>query len=313
MPKYATNLVEGSFTKEYYAEEKDHEIIFLGDCEVYANISPMVLYENYGITSYVRGNSQQLIWQSYYLLKETLKYEIPKLVVFNVNSMRYSEPVSEPYNRLMLDEMPWSKEKLDLIKVSMTKEENILSYIFPILRYHSRFSQLTKEDFIYLWKDKKITHNGFLINQEVKPVSTLPVQKKLSTYQFAEIDYEYLDKIYNLCKQNNITLVLMKAPSLYPYWYPEYEEQIVEYAKEKNIDYYNFIDRVEEIGIDYQTDTYDGGYHLNLTGATKLSIYFGKILKENYDLTDFRENDKIRKRYEEKLKDYYKEIKEGRD
>ena len=58
-PKYATNLVEGSMTNAYYIEDKDHEVIFLGDCEVYANITPLVMFENYGITGYVRGNSSQ--------------------------------------------------------------------------------------------------------------------------------------------------------------------------------------------------------------------------------------------------------------
>ncbi len=311
MPKYATDLVEGSFTKEYYKEDKNHEVIFIGDCEVYANISPLVMYEEEGITSYVRGNSQQLIWQSYYLLKETLKYEIPKVVVFNVNSMRYSEPVSEPYNRLMIDEMKFSQEKIDLIKSSMTEEENILSYFIPILRYHSRFSSLTKEDFIYLFKDKQITHNGFLINQNVKPVDSLPTKKPLPTYTFADIDYEYLDKIYELCQENNIKLVLMKAPSVYPYWYQEYEDQIISYIQDKDIDYYNFIPLSNEIGIDYSTDTYDGGIHLNLEGATKLSKYFSKILKNKYNLTDFRNYDKINNIYEEKLEAYYASIKRG--
>ena len=105
MPKYMTDLVEGSMISQYYNEEKNHEVIFVGDCEVYANFSPMVLYQEQGITSYIRGSSQQMIWQSYYILKETLKYEVPKVVVFNVNSMRYSEPVSEAYNRLTLDKM----------------------------------------------------------------------------------------------------------------------------------------------------------------------------------------------------------------
>ena len=159
-PKYMTDLVEGNMTYEYYDEEKNHEVIFIGDCEVYANFSPMVLYEEEGITSYIRGNSQQLIWQSYYMLKETLKYETPKVVVFNVNSMRYSKPVSEAYNRLAIDKMKWSKEKIDIIKASMTEEENFLSYVIPLLRYHSRFDKLTSEDFEYLFKNEKNTHNG---------------------------------------------------------------------------------------------------------------------------------------------------------
>ncbi len=308
-PKYMTDLVEGNMTYEYYDEEKNHEVIFIGDCEVYANFSPMVLYEEEGITSYVRGNSQQLIWQSYYILKETLKYETPKVVVFNVNSMRYSKPVSEAYNRLAIDKMKWSKEKIDIIKASMTKEEDFLSYVIPLLRYHSRFDKLTNEDFEYLFKNKNSMHNGFLINKNIKPVESLPTKRRLSSYEFEQNCYDYLNKITKLCKENSIKLVLIKAPSVYPYWYDEYEEQIQKYAKENNLDYYNFKENVEEIGIDYSTDTYDGGLHLNLDGATKLSKYFSKILKENYELTDYRENEEISKIYNEKLETYKEAIK----
>lgn len=308
-PKYMTDLVEGSMISEYYGEEKNHEVIFIGDCEVYANFSPMKIYEQEGITSYVRGSSQQLMWQSYYILKETLKYEIPKVVVLNVNSMRYDKPVSEAYNRLMIDKMKWSKEKVELIKVSMLEEESFSSYVFPLLRYHSRFSCLTKEDFEYLFKQKKNTYNGFLINKNIKPVENLPTKKKLANYQFGEIDYEYLDKITNLCKENGINLLLIKAPSVYPYWYEEYDEQIEKYAEENEINFINFLDNVEEIGIDYTVDTYDGGLHLNLTDATKLSTYFARILKENYELEDFRQNEEVNKIYQEKLQEYNEAIK----
>ncbi len=307
-PKYSIHLVEGGMIRDYYLENTHHDVLFLGDCEVYANLNPMNLYENYGITSYVRGTSQQLMWQSYFILKETLHYETPKVVVLNVNAMRYSEPVSEAYNRLTIDEMKWSKEKIEIIKASMTKEENFFSYLFPILRYHSRITSLTDEDFTYLFQKKKNTHNGFLINQNVKPYTSFPTERPLTQSDFSPIDYEYLDKIRVLCEENKITLVLMKAPSLYPYWYPEYEENIKRYANTYQLDYYNFLEKIEEIGIDYQKDTYDGGLHLNLTGANKLSTYFGAILKEKYSLQDHRNDDKIKEVYEKKLREYYKEV-----
>ncbi len=307
-PKYMDSLVEGSMIAEYYEEEKNHDVVFIGDCEVYANFSPMVMYEQEGITAYVRGTSQQLIWQSYGILKETLKYEIPKVVVFNVNSMRYSEPVSEAYNRLTLDKMKWSKEKVEIINASMTDEENFMSYVFPILRYHSRFSELSAEDFKYLFAEKKNTYNGFLVNKNVKPAGSLPAKKILPDYNFSEKCYEYLDKITKLCKDNNIELVLIKAPSLYPYWYDEYNTQMVEYARKNDIDFYNLKEVADEIGIDYQTDTYDAGLHLNLNGATKLSKYFSKVLKENYNLEDYRQNSKVNSIYQEKLKEYYVKI-----
>ncbi len=301
-PKYATTLVEGSMISSYYNEPKDHEVIFIGDCEVYANFSPMKMYEEEGIKAYVRGSSQQLIWQSYYILKETLKYETPKVVVLNVNSLRYgkdSSEVSEAYNRLMIDNMKWSKEKIDLINESMTDEESFISYVFPILRYHSRFDELTKEDFEYLFKNKDNTYNGFLVNKNVKPAGNLPTVRTLASYDFPDECIDFLEKIVKLCNENKIKLVLIKAPSLYPHWYDEYNENIENFAKENNIDFYNLLEKKDEIGLDYSTDTYDGGLHLNFYGAEKLSKYFAKILKENYDLTYFSGDEAYNKKLEE--------------
>ena len=38
-PKYMTDLVEGSMISQYYRESGGHDVIFIGDCEVYANYS----------------------------------------------------------------------------------------------------------------------------------------------------------------------------------------------------------------------------------------------------------------------------------
>ena len=39
-PKYMTDLEEGSFISQYYREAGNHDVLFVGDCEVYANFSP---------------------------------------------------------------------------------------------------------------------------------------------------------------------------------------------------------------------------------------------------------------------------------
>jgi hypothetical protein len=149
MPKYVSEAVDGRLIAEYYDSAKNHDVIFVGDCEVYENISPITLWEDYGVASYIRGSPQQLIWQSYYLMEETLLYEKPDAFVFNVLSMKYGEPQNEAYNRLALDGMKWSNSKVDSIYASMTEGEDFLSYVFPLLRFHSRWSELTTEDFQY--------------------------------------------------------------------------------------------------------------------------------------------------------------------
>ena len=174
MPKYMSDIVEGALTAEYYEETTDHEVLFVGDCEVYENFSPITLYQEYGISSYIRGSAQQLAWQSYYMLEDTLRYETPKVVVFNVLALKYDEPQSEAYNRMTIDGMKLSKTKLDAIEASMTDRENMLDYIFPILRYHSRWSELSAEDFRYLFCKDKISHNGYYMRVDVRPAEGFP-------------------------------------------------------------------------------------------------------------------------------------------
>src|SRR5690554_3079493 len=208
MPKYVSAIVEGSLIEEYYNEKADynHDIIFIGDCEVYESFSPISLWKNYGITSYIRGSAQQLIWQSYYLLEETLKYEKPEVVVFNVLALKYDEPQKEAYNRMSLDGMKMSLPKLKSIRASMTEDENFIEYLFPLLRYHSRWNELKKEDFQYLFEKDDMFHNGYYMRADVKPVDTIPKGKKLPNYEFGENAYYYLDKMVELTKENNIEL-----------------------------------------------------------------------------------------------------------
>lgn len=319
MPKYVSEVPEGSLIAEYYNEEVyDHNVVFVGDCEVYENFSPITLWEKYGIKSYIRGSAQQLIWQSYYLMEETIKYEKPDVMVFNVLSLKYDEPQNEAYNRLNIDGMKWSSSKWNAIQASMTEEESVIDYVFPLLRYHQRWSELTSEDFQYMFGGKpQLSHNGFLMRVDELGVDKIPDAQPLADYQFSDNCYEYLDKMVKLCQDNGVKLVLIKAPSLYPAWYDQWDEQMVEYAKKNHVDYINFLDHIDEIGLDFQHDTYDAGLHLNLSGAEKLSEYFGKYLVEKYHIQDSRQDPDSSSRWAKKVKfyndmkeDQYRELKE---
>lgn len=314
MPKYMSVSKEGALISEYYTEAdlgNTHQVIFVGDCEVYESFVPPVLWDEYGITSYIRGSAQQLIWQSYYLLEETFEYESPDVVVFNVLSMKYGEPQNEAYNRMTLDKMRWSKIKADAIKASMTEEENFASYIFPLLRFHSRWNELSAEDFRYMFKRDKVSHNGYLMQTSVVPKESDRTGEELMDYTLPEIGFEYLDKMKKLCEENGAELVLIKSPtnSWKFWWYDEWDRQIEAYAEKNGLDYYNFIDE-EDIGLDWSRDTYDGGIHLNVYGAEKMTLYFGKILSEVYGVEDLRTDDGISGVWDKKYDDYIK-AKEG--
>lgn len=308
MPKYSQDVVEGNMIAEFYDEKMDHDVIFIGDCEVYENFSPAVLWQEYGINSYIRGSAEQLMWQSYYLLEETLKYEKPDVVVFNVLAMEFNEPQMESYNRMTLDGMKWSMSKVNDIKASMMEDESFIEYVFPILRYHSRITDLCADDFKYMFKRPQVSYNGYYMRVDVLPVENLPTPRPMMDYQFGDNAYKYLDMMTELCKNEGVALVLIKAPSVYPYWYPQWDEQIAKYAQENDLDYYNFLNVTDDIGIDYNTDTYDAGLHLNLSGAEKLSKYFGEILSSKYGLENRLSDAELSAIWDEKIKAYNEEI-----
>lgn len=307
VPKYMSETREGAMIAEYYDAPRDHSVVFVGDCEVYESYSPVVLYREYGISSYIRGSAQQLIWQSYYLMEDTLRYETPEVFVFNIQSVQYDLPQKEEYNRMTLDGMRLSGTKLAAVRASMLEEESLVSYLFPILRYHERITDLSGEDLRYLFRRDRVTYGGYLMNTGVDPFTSPEFSLPLSDYTLGENAMSYLDKMVALCKERGVQLVFVKAPSVAVTWYPQWEEQIEAYAAEKGIPYYNFLDKTEEIGLDFSTDTYDRGQHLNLSGAEKLSRYFGKILKETCSLPDSREDETLRTYYEELGKAYDRE------
>lgn len=312
-PKYMSGVTDGALIAEYYDEVKDHDVVFIGDCEVYENFSPQVLWDEYGINSYIRGSAQQLIWQSYYLLEDTFRYETPDVAVFNILSLKYDKPQKEAYNRMTLDGMKWSLSKVRSVCASLTGEEEFLDYVFPILRYHSRWNRLTAEDIKYLFHRDKVSHNGYYMRTDVKPAENVPEGKVLGDYGFGDNAWFYLDKMRVLCEEKGTKLVLVKAPSLYPYWYDEWEEQVEAYARKYGLRYVNLLEKTEEIGLDYNIDTYDAGLHMNLSGAEKLSGYFGAYLSRECGLESRWGEPGLEEAWNRKRQAYEAEIKLQQD
>ena len=324
MPKYMSVSPEGAMIREYYPNAGNHDVIFVGDCEVYENFSPVTLWEENGVSSYIWGSPQQTVWQSYYLMEDVFRRETPKVMVFNVLSMKYDTPKStgsqshrEAYNRMTLDGMRWSSSKWKSIQASMTEEERqwegALTYIFPILRYHDRWAELKWEDVHYAFRRDTLTHNGYLMQTGVKPMTDAHVSPPLTDYSFGANSWDYLDKMRTLCEKNGTELVLVKSSTLYPVWWPEWEEQIEDYAREFDLKYINFLEAEDEIGIDWTTDTYDTGLHLNVYGAEKASRWFGEILSRECGVPDRRNDPTLAALWTKKADAYYLERNQKED
>ena len=297
VPHDPTRNPEAALVAEFVDTFSDEDVIFLGDCEIYESFSTVTLWQEYGINAYACGSPQQLLWHSYALLQQAFAQGNPSVVVLGVYALRYDAPQSEAYNRMALDGLPLSRTKLAAVKTSMMAGESALSYLFPLLRYHDRWDEITWRDVTLLFSPTpRVSYNGYLMqtgvladdNGRADHEGALP----LTDPAFGSLALEYLDKIAALCREHGAQLILLKAPTdswAYP-WYEEWEQQTVELARSRALPYYNLLDAAEQIALDYTTDTYDGGLHLNVHGAEKTARYFGAILQQEYGVPDRRDD-----------------------
>lgn len=305
MPKYIEKNVDGRITAEYYREKTPIDVIFVGASTVQADISPMTLYREYGITAYDRSGPSQVVPISYAVIMDSIKRNKPELVVMDVGFIYQADDyVDEGASRKSLDSMRWSKYKSDCIKAVMGSTENYLDYVFPILRFHSRWNDLSLEDLKYWIYKPNVTYNG-----QVLQFSDEGKDEEINHYMLdssvvaSERTMTYLQMIVDACKENGVQLLFIKLPLIKGNWNEAINKQVTDLSIDNNINYYCLVESFDEAGLDTNTDFTDG-QHMNSYGAEKISKLLGKYIKENYVVSDRKLDDRTRNIFDIKLEKY---------
>lgn len=267
------NVIE--IEKKINALEKETEdtidVIVVGDSETYSAYNPLQLWKEQGITSYICGTHAQRLCDTVSVLKSSFELQSPKLVVLETNCLfRYAGV------------KPQEEDKI----------RNVAEKVFPVLRYHNRWKQILP--LIDASEQKKIEREsirkGFKLRTDVLAYNggewmfETDERKK-----FGEMAEDYLKEIYELCEENQAELILVSTPAPDNWTYAKHNS-VSDWATEHEVEFLDMNLLHQEMQIDWTKDTRDGGDHLNFEGARKLTRYFGNYLKENFELTDHRED-----------------------
>ncbi len=275
--------------KGFYEEPKDSlDVLFMGNSDVYRGISPIKMWDEYGFTSYVFSTAGSRMWTAYYLLEESLKYQNPKLIVLNMDFTFNESDASEANYRKAFDNMKLGTTKIKAIQdpIFNISNEQKLSYIFPIARYHSRWDELTAEDFTEVLKKERFAYKGLDMVSDIKPYTggnKYMERRDFENEKIGERCNQYLEKIINLCKEKNIQLLLMEIPSA-DSWTKDLSDKIKDFAQGHDLDFVDMNLNFMEFGFDWETATCDGGDHLNVYGAESVSTYLGNYIQEKYNI-----------------------------
>ena len=169
----STAIVDG-----FYEEEKDDiDVLFLGSSNCFCTIDPLVLYEDFGIAAYNFASSSQPMDISLLYLKEALKRQNPKVVALEVNYIPGQNVTALGENSILwgLTDMPLTMDKLKCLYQLLGKiDEEYISYVFPLLRYHERWKEISKQDYVYMTEDKT-NWNILLPKAFLRPIASPPV------------------------------------------------------------------------------------------------------------------------------------------
>lgn len=228
-----------------------------------------------------------------YRLKEVLKTQTPKLLIvetFSAVPIGYSD--ADITRRYAIDYMPLTWNKLQYINHYIEEEKN--SYIFPLLRYHSRWKELTKEDFLVLnssWLDSTSRQNGLVAftedvawNKEddyfTKDFSDLTEEMPLES----EVD-KALQELLQVAKKNQIEVLFVSLPFKVQMGYTS--EQLVQnnayiqnHYCDENTKLLDFNRNYEALQWSFQ-DMQDEG-HMNASGRQKIMPVLADFIEENY-------------------------------
>ncbi len=274
--------------ESFYEMEKDTvDVLFLGSSHAISAFSPQELYDATGIRSFNLGSEEQSLLISYYWLKEALRFQHPKAVVldtivcFPLTETPYN--CSEPSIRKSLDPMKWSSVKLEAVSAihRLDAEQTFASYVFPVIRYHSRWRDLVPNDF-RLWPSQRTDLKGYAVlsedynEEDYKPLTDTNAQPSV----MHGLMRQYLEQITKLCKDNEIQLILVNTP--YTECSAPIHAAVQVYAREQELTYidYNEASVYETLDFDFAHDMADAG-HANTSGAAKLTAHIAKVLVES--------------------------------
>ena len=310
MPKWIT--IKDNYQKyivdSFYKEKKNSlDVVFVGNSDLYHAISPMELWNDYGIVSYNYSQPGTKIWTDYYNLRKVLERQTPKYIFFSTDDF-FANYIGKNGNisKEMMS-MRWSRVKIEaLLNKDVQPSLKIRSsYAFPIIRFHSRYNELNRDDFVYSFKSAYMPTKGWVYATGVKPLKNKDYMSKSKKVEKIPPKIEkYIDKIVDLCNSKNIKLVLFEPPSA-DSWNHNRHNEVERYAKKKNLDFIDLNYYIDEMGIDWDTDTKDGGDHLNVSGALKTTKFFGEYITNKYKIENHK-NDKKYNSWHEEYNSYLK-------
>lgn len=290
-----------SVMHEFYQQE-NIDTLFIGSSLVYCGYDPRILDEVWGENTYIAGTPIQKADGSYYLLKEVLKKNDIKTVYVDTYNRHYiDEPEERTKGHMELvyyitDYMKNGWDRFEFLINASGKEHYINSFFVPS-RYGNYLLDLERMEKIIKVKRREEYsaytlpegfYKGamFTLGQSGNPNLIAKIDEAnygpIEEQAISNYSLRCLDKMVELCKKEGIRLVLVGTPVPHLYIdsvvnYDNYHNYMKKYAKQNNIEFYNF-NLCKTDYLNFEKADFLDMQHLSGIGNEKYSRFFADFM-----------------------------------
>ena len=276
----------------YENENKDTiDVLFFGTSRIYAGITPMIMWNDVGLSGMNFGTSLQNAMCNYYLLEYSLLKQTPKVIVLELDPIfedrKADEKIYESTYRKIAETLPDDRLRIELIEniVMDNNEQDRLSYYLPILRYHERWSEISSQDFKPVDWYKEYFKGGLLNNVTVPvkiDVERIYDLEKVAISNSSEVYYK---KIVDRCREKGIEILCISTPQFSENLNYAKFDIIEEWCNKHGVKYINYNDEEYQnaLNLNLECDYYDNE-HLNINGSIKLTRDIGQRIQKIYNI-----------------------------
>lgn len=278
LPWNTTTKISG-----FYNEEQDQfEVMFFGSSHAYAAFTPLELWEETGVKSYVFATQQQPLWATYTYIKEALKTQSPSLVVVECRmAFGDQEYYDKGVNFSYMDDIPLSWNKAELALRSVPDTEGRLALLFNFMMYHDRWNDLRRQDFTFRRDEARDPYKGYvLLPPREEPRPRPEIETVTGRVPLLEKNRHWLEEIVQLCREEGVALWLVKTPSNLELEEKALLNTVEDFAAEKGVPFRDFNEDYAEMGL--SEDMFHDEHHLDVFGASRFTRFFARALEEGW-------------------------------
>lgn len=303
----------------FYAEEDNSlNIVSMGSSAIFRYVNNIVLWKEYGLTSYNFCSPNQTPYALEYLIDEVDKTQSPDIYIVDVRQflINGTKEQKDVKLRQMIDNMKYSWNRCKLINKCVPNWSDRISYYFDIIMYHDNWEQLSKDSWEYADNEKESNMKGWsvitAINEmdsvgEIDEVNELPIEED------AETELRYL---LDLWSKNNKEVVFVLTPWIIDEENQQKSNYVKRIVEEAGFRYWDGNLYQKEMNFDYSKDFYNDR-HVNAVGSEKFAKVFGEYLTQEFQFTKIEKEsvveswEKAEKLYDNKMEAFLKKYRES--